>query len=82
MTVNSLPDIVKRLQKRATFEGAVTELLALLKTQADAGFKQPSPDMFKAIARCRTILKTRITSPAFWQAGQHLCQTAQVLLGL
>lgn len=78
MTVDSLPDIVKRLQKRSTFESAVTELGGLLRSEASAGLDRPSADLFKALTRCRTVLKTRFTSPAFWQAGRHLCFISQV----
>ncbi|KAK9839178.1 hypothetical protein WJX74_011021 [Apatococcus lobatus] len=82
MTVNGLPDIVKRLQKRSTFEVAASELLGLLRSEAAAGLEQPSSDLFKALTRCRTILKTRFTSPAFWQSGRQLCVTVQELFKL
>ena len=78
MAVSSLPEIIKRLHRRSSFEGAASELLHLLRSEAAAGLEQPSADVFKALTRCRTILKTRFTSPAFWQAGGQLCDTAQV----
>lgn len=78
MTVDGLSDIVNRLQRRSTFESAVAELVGVLKSEASAGLDQPSADVLKALTRCRTVLKTRFTSHAFWQAGRQLCVTTQV----
>ena len=65
------------LSKRSTFESAMRELQELISDSTMEDRQQ----LWEAVKRCFTLLKTRYTALAFWIAGQDLfTATLQVKL--
>ncbi|KAL3633446.1 D-lactate dehydrogenase [Castilleja foliolosa] len=75
-----LQQLQKQLGKKHLFEESISTLRSLLKHH----YSIASPDLRKSfyttICRVATILKTRYTSPGFWQAGLNLFQEAEQLV--
>lgn len=67
-----------RLSKRATFEAAANDLCSIANgPELEDGGAQM--DWWLACRRAHLLLKTRFTSPAFWNAGRRLFHAAQAL---
>ena len=65
------------LSKRSTFEAAIKELQELISDSTVEDRQQ----LWEAVKRCFTLLKTRYVAQAFWIAGQDLfTATLQVRL--
>ncbi|KAK9819886.1 hypothetical protein WJX72_003607 [[Myrmecia] bisecta] len=71
-----LLDIRSRLAKRATFEQATSDLIALC---CASGGLELADAVLEVVDRAFTLLKTRYTAVPFWQSGRKLMRAAQVL---
>lgn len=75
-------DLRARLAKRTSFESAAAELTSALLRRArcrqldGANATQPDEELWSAVGRAHTLLRTRYTAPAFWRAGRMLFQAA------
>ena len=68
-----------RLAKRATFEAAISELCAIANDLKSVSGYSEQQEMWGACRRAHQLLKSRYSSPPFWNAGQHLFIAAQCL---
>ena len=64
------------LSKRSTFESAIKQLQELISDSTVEDMQQ----LWEAIKRCFTLLKTRYTAQAFWLAGQDLFTATQQVM--
>lgn len=64
------------LSRRSTFEVAIKELQELISDSTVEDKQQ----LWDAVKRCFTLLKTRYTAQAFWVAGRELFTVAQQVI--
>jgi hypothetical protein len=65
------PALQKQLEKKATFESAVSSCIAALEQRQPA-----SSELRSLLGRCMTLLRTRYSNPAFWTKARQLFQAA------
>ena len=68
-------DIKQRLEKKGTFEQALSDLRLQLQAPREAEQLQ---QLLPLVTRTHTLLKTRYSNIAFWKQGQHLFETCRV----
>ncbi|GAB4817781.1 hypothetical protein N2152v2_004827 [Parachlorella kessleri] len=70
------PSLQQQLEKKATFESAVSTACSVLASQ-QPGQVVPSSELRSLLARCMKLLKTRHSNPAFWVKARQLFSVAQ-----
>ncbi|XP_076901149.1 E3 ubiquitin-protein ligase AIP2-like [Bidens hawaiensis] len=78
--VEKLQELQKQLGKKQMFEEAVASIRSLLHQFYLSGSPSLRKSFFTVISRVATILKTRYTSPGFWNAGLGLFLEAEQLV--
>ncbi|KAG6417145.1 hypothetical protein SASPL_119296 [Salvia splendens] len=74
-----LQELQKQLAKKQMFEGSVSEIRSLLKQHYSSASPNLRKTFYTVVCRVATVLKTRHTSPGFWNAGLNLFQEADQL---
>jgi hypothetical protein len=77
-------DLKQRLEKKATFEGALKQLAAALSSSAPAAAaqlpqhaqQQHRSDLLALVPRVHALLRARYSNPVYWTAGLQLFQVA------
>ncbi|KAL2525440.1 E3 ubiquitin-protein ligase AIP2 [Abeliophyllum distichum] len=75
-----LEELQKQLAKKQMFEGSVSTIRSLLQQHYSTASPSLQQLFYSVICRVATILKTRYTSPGFWNAGLTLFQEAEHLV--
>ncbi|CAA3024028.1 E3 ubiquitin-protein ligase AIP2 [Olea europaea var. sylvestris] len=75
-----LEELQKQLAKKQMFEGSVSTIRSLLQQHYSSASPSLQQLFYSVICRVATILKTRYTSPGFWNAGLTLFQVAERLV--
>jgi E3 ubiquitin-protein ligase AIP2 len=77
--LHRLQGLREQLGKKQTFESAVCSAQSLFKYEFSDDCTTAIKEAWVALLqRCMTLLRTRFTSPAYWQAGYNLFTQAQV----
>lgn len=76
----TLLELQRQLAKKQMFEGSVFEIRSLLQKHYSSASPNLRKTFYTVICRVATVLKTRHTSPGFWNAGLNLFQDAQQLV--
>ncbi|KAL7593140.1 hypothetical protein Lser_V15G33583 [Lactuca serriola] len=75
-----LQDLQKQLGKKQMFEESVSSIRSLLHQFYPSASPSLRKSFFTVISRVATILKTRYTSPGFWNAGLGLFLEAEQMV--
>lgn len=75
-----LQELQRQLAKKLMFEGSVFEIRSLLQKHYSSASPNLRKTFYTVISRVATVLKTRHTSPGFWNAGLNLFQDAEQLV--
>ncbi|KAI3454019.1 hypothetical protein Pfo_010682 [Paulownia fortunei] len=75
-----LQELQKRLGKKQMFEESVTTIRSLLQQHYSSASPYLRQAFYTVVCRVATILKTRYTSPGFWNAGLNLFLDAEQLI--
>ncbi|KAI7739630.1 hypothetical protein M8C21_000699 [Ambrosia artemisiifolia] len=78
--MKKLQDLQKQLGKKQMFEEAVSSIRSLFQQYYLSGSPSLRKLFFTVISRVATVLKTRYTSPGFWNAGLGLFLEAEQLV--
>ncbi|XP_074320815.1 E3 ubiquitin-protein ligase AIP2 [Silene latifolia] len=76
---NELQQLRTQLNKKQTFESAVTSLKSLLLQSYPSSSTSTQKLFYDVVCRVNTVLRTRYTAPGFLLAGVDLLQTAASL---
>ncbi|KAK6158788.1 hypothetical protein DH2020_006102 [Rehmannia glutinosa] len=75
-----LQELHKLLAKKHMFEDSVSNIRSLLLQHYSSASPSLQQSFYSVVCRVATILKTRYTSPGFWNAGLKLFQEADQLV--
>ncbi|KAL7150683.1 hypothetical protein ABFS83_05G130900 [Erythranthe nasuta] len=75
-----LQELQKQLGKKQMFEQSVNTIRSLLQQHYSSASPKLRQSFYTAVCRVATILKTRYTSPGFWNTGLSLFQDAEQLV--
>ncbi|KAL8499343.1 hypothetical protein ACS0TY_022358 [Phlomoides rotata] len=75
-----LRELQKQLGKKQMFEESVSAIRSLLHQHYSSASPNLRQSFYTVVCRVATILKTRYTSPGFWNAGLNLFQDAEHLV--
>ncbi|KAG8375449.1 hypothetical protein BUALT_Bualt10G0101100 [Buddleja alternifolia] len=75
-----LQELQKQLGKKQMFEEAVSTIRSLLLQNYSSASPSLQQSFYSVVSRVATILKTRYTSPGFWNAGLKLFLEAEPLV--
>ncbi|KAL0297334.1 UNVERIFIED_CONTAM: E3 ubiquitin-protein ligase AIP2 [Sesamum radiatum] len=75
-----LQELQKQLGKKQMFEESVSTIRSLLQQHYSSASPSLRQSFYTVVCRVATILKTRYTSPGFWNAGLNLFQEAELLV--
>ncbi|KAK4422335.1 E3 ubiquitin-protein ligase AIP2 [Sesamum alatum] len=75
-----LQELQKQLGKKQMFEESVSTIRSLLQQHYSSASPSLRQAFYTVVCRVATILKTRYTSPGFWNAGLNLFREAEQLV--
>lgn len=73
-------DLLKRLQKKQTFEVAAKSLTGVVQERYAGATPAEQNAIYGAVCRAATLLTTRFTGTAFWMAGLLLFESAAAVV--
>ncbi|XP_075496402.1 E3 ubiquitin-protein ligase AIP2-like [Primulina tabacum] len=75
-----LQELQKQLAKKQMFEESISNIGSLLRQRYPSASPSLQESFYSVLCRVSTILKTRYTSPGFWNAGLRLFQEAEQMV--